>query len=204
MKILIPDPTKSRRLILEPMENTLIPIPRALIPDPRLWSLIPPFFRPLIPDPIYLVTTLNWYSTTVYDLMWNTSRGNSRFSQLSYVNIIGWIHYKKTGIILGYFQQIELVEFSVWQAKCGNIQLFQFYNQFCTSTISSIFNFQRVVLYSTDYLIFNYVSNIQLFIPHSTVHVTHSVNYPWAPNTSGQLSTTLSVTETWLHLSRPL
>ena len=58
MKILIPDPTKSRRLILEPMENTLIPIPRALIPDPRLWSLIPPFFRPLIPDPIYLVTTL--------------------------------------------------------------------------------------------------------------------------------------------------
>ena len=58
MKILIPDPTKSRRLILEPMENTLILIPRALIPDPGLSSLIPPFFRPLIPDPIYLVTTL--------------------------------------------------------------------------------------------------------------------------------------------------
>ena len=88
MKILIPDPTKSRRLILEPMENTLIPIPRALIPDPRLWSLIPPFFRPLIPDPIYLVTTLAcifWSDQSIYEEGKASYNTNTNWSKWAFI-----------------------------------------------------------------------------------------------------------------------
>ena len=40
------------------MKNTVDPDPRVVIPIPELCSLIPILFRPLIPDPIYLVTTL--------------------------------------------------------------------------------------------------------------------------------------------------
>ena len=40
------------------MKNTVDPDPSVVIPIPVLCSLIPILFRPLIPDPIYLVTTL--------------------------------------------------------------------------------------------------------------------------------------------------
>ena len=52
---------------------------------PGLWSLIPPLFRPLIPDPIYLVTTLK------------NSRALSSWMKLTELNIRD--NYLKRGIL---------------------------------------------------------------------------------------------------------
>ena len=49
----------SRKILLIQNAWSLIQWKRPLIPILGLWSLIPPFFWPLIPDPIFLVTTLS-------------------------------------------------------------------------------------------------------------------------------------------------
>ena len=54
MRILIPEPAKIWSLTPDSIKNTADPDPDLL----ELWSLIPALFRPLIPDPVYLVMTL--------------------------------------------------------------------------------------------------------------------------------------------------
>ena len=68
-KMLISDPKNDENfdpwpifvvsLIPDSMRKTmLVPVPRNVNPDPWLRSLIPALFSPLIPNPVYLVTTL--------------------------------------------------------------------------------------------------------------------------------------------------
>ena len=68
-KMLISDPKNNENfdpwpvfvvsLIPDSMRKTmLVPVPRNVNPDPWLRSLIPALLSPLIPDPVYLVTTL--------------------------------------------------------------------------------------------------------------------------------------------------
>ena len=68
-KMLISDPKNDENfdpwpvfvasLIPDSMRKTMpVPVPRHVNPDPWLRSLLPAHFRPLIPDPVYLVTTL--------------------------------------------------------------------------------------------------------------------------------------------------
>ena len=77
----------------------------------------------------------------------------------------------------------------LWQAKCSNIQLIQFYIQLCTfySTMSLIFNFhstsnvlfciQLITWYSIMYLTSNCLFDIQLFIQHSNTHLAFNYSF---------------------------
>ena len=69
---------------------------------------------------------------------------------------------------------------TLWQAKCSNIQFVQFYIQFCIIystcflTFNTLFNIQLFTQHSTIHLTFNYSLNIQLFIQHLTIYLTFS------------------------------